>query len=791
MSQRDDKQSKKVIKNRTKAISKLFNKWIILFMLVYLFISGIFGGLLATYLTDNETKKTLFFSIDQYMDVTVGYMYSTLYSNTNAIIEFKDTHDHYSGVDAYLQDEVRDLNLRELHVVSPDGIIRHSSVTQLVGKKTSDIGGARIDLRRVSNAEERDNYYRDCKLQEEYQNENKIYYCGQVIGEDCFVGKKGWMVVLGIVSSQISEELVMLSRVYCQSVAVGNEGMMIVLDREQNPDGTYSMLAPKDDGTYYGVEGDDVPEKLQLDLPSIAEESDDDSFSEIFKYNAPNGTEYYAMYHPYNKTIAVALYPRWEAAKMRVLSALGFTFALFVLSLSLLIILNRMLKKGIVRPLQRMNTSLERISMGELDVRMDVTDNREFAMLSDDINIMVLSLKRYIRDAEGRIDKELALARTIQHSSVPNTFPPFPDRNEFAIYASMDTAREVGGDFYDFFFIDDDHLAIVIADVSDKGIPAAMFMMQAKARIHGRTMQGGTPAQIMYDVNNALCDDNEAKLFITIWLAIIELSTGKGIEVNAGHEHPALYRDGAYRLIKYPHSPPVAVMKNMPYANRDFVLQPGEKILVYTDGVTDAVNENNERFGDDGLMAVLDSAGDLGPEETITELRSAIGTHTGNAKQFDDITICSFSYFGKHNTIRKLEIPAEPEKLNEVVAFVCDDIPSSDKSVKLQIRMAVEEIFINIASYAYTDGEGTVTVTRELIGDPTPKIILTFYDSGFKYNPLDKEDPDITLEAKERRIGGLGIFLVKEKMDEMTYTYENGMNVLRLVKEFRHNDNNT
>lgn len=129
-------------------------------------------------------------------------------------------------------------------------------------------------------------------------------------------------------------------------------------------------------------------------------------------------------------------------------------------------------------------------------------------------------------------------------------------------------------------------------------------------------------------------------------------------------------------------------------------------------------------------------------------------------------------------------IPAESEKLDEVVSFVCDDIRVSDKMVKMHIRMAVEEFFVNIASYAYPEGEGTVTITKEVIGDPTPQIVLTFSDSGFKYNPLDKEDPDITLEAKERRIGGLGIFLVKEKMDEMSYSYEDGKNILRIVKKF-------
>ena len=211
----------------------------------------------------------------------------------------------------------------------------------------------------------------------------------------------------------------------------------------------------------------------------------------------------------------------------------------------------------------------------------------------------------------------------------------------------METAKEVGGDFYDFYFIDDDHFAMVMADVSDKGIPAAMFMIRAKAAIKNRAKKGGTPAQILYDVNNSLCKHNDAKLFVTVWLAIVELSTGKVLEANAGHEHPALCRDGEYRLVKYPHSPPLSTLPGLPFNDREFTLQPGDKIFVYTDGVTDAENSSDERFGEAGLTNVLKTAEEYDSEATVNAVRDAIKTYASGKAQFDDITMLAFTYFGK------------------------------------------------------------------------------------------------------------------------------------------------
>lgn len=247
-----------------------------------------------------------------------------------------------------------------------------------------------------------------------------------------------------------------------------------------------------------------------------------------------------------------------------------------------------------------------------------------------------------------RIGAELNVATQIQADMLPSIFPAFPGRKEFDIYATMNPAKEVGGDFYDFFLVDDDHLALVIADVSGKGVPAALFMVIAKTLIKNRTQPGADPAEILADVNEQLCEGNEAGLFVTVWLAILEISTGKGIAANAGHEHPALMRtDGSFELVKNKHSPAVAVMEGICFRQNEFRLSPGDRLFVYTDGVPEATNAENELFGTDRMLASLNKRADLAPVELLGGLKEDIDCFVGDALQFDDITMLCLDYFGQ------------------------------------------------------------------------------------------------------------------------------------------------
>ena len=246
-----------------------------------------------------------------------------------------------------------------------------------------------------------------------------------------------------------------------------------------------------------------------------------------------------------------------------------------------------------------------------------------------------------------RIENELQLAKNIQASALPHTFPAFPDRSEFDIYASMTPAKEVGGDFYDFFLIDDDHLGLVMADVSGKGVPAALFMMVSRALIRSNLLNGVGPAKALEQANEQLCEGNEAELFVTVWAAVLEISTGKGVAANAGHEHPALCRaNGTYELQVYRHSPAVATMEGMRFKEHDFQLNPGDSLFVYTDGVAEATNAQNELFGGERLIDSLNVDPEAKPETVLSNVMHGIDVFVADAEQFDDITMLCLKYNG-------------------------------------------------------------------------------------------------------------------------------------------------
>ena len=383
-----------------------------------------------------------------------------------------------------------------------------------------------------------------------------------------------------------------------------------------------------------------------------------------------------------------------------------------------------------------------------------------------------------------RIGAELNVAAQIQADMLPRVFPAFPGREELDLYAFMNPAKEVGGDFYDFFLIDDDHIALVIADVSGKGVPAALFMVIAKTLIKNRAQMGGRPAEILRDVNNQLCEGNEAELFVTVWLAIIEISTGKGVAANAGHEHPAIRRAGGnYELVVYRHSPAVATLEDIRFREHEFELHPGDSLFVYTDGVPEATNAKNEMFGTDRMLKALNSDPDAAPKQVLKNVRMEVDTFVQNAEQFDDLTMLCFQYHRK-SPDSELTLEAKVKNLDQVLGFVDSLLEQGGcpKKTQMQIDVALEEMFVNVASYTYAPEIGSVTIRATL--EQPGAISITLIDRGIPYNPLEKPDPDVTLPAEKRRIGGLGIYMVKKSMDEMLYRYEDGQNILTLKKSW-------
>lgn len=245
------------------------------------------------------------------------------------------------------------------------------------------------------------------------------------------------------------------------------------------------------------------------------------------------------------------------------------------------------------------------------------------------------------------IARELSTARQIQKSMLPHIFPPYPDRREVDLFASMDPARDVGGDFYDFFFIDADHLCLVIADVSGKGIPGAMFMMLSKRIIEDFARQVHNPAEILYRTNEALCDSNQMDMFVTAWLGILEISTGKLTAANAGHEYPAIRRKNSrFELYKDKHSFVLGGMEGVRYKEYDLHLAPGDKLFVYTDGVPEAMAASGEMFGTERMILALTTCEDESPAAILDGIRNAVDTFVGDAEQFDDLTMMCLEYRG-------------------------------------------------------------------------------------------------------------------------------------------------
>ncbi len=270
-----------------------------------------------------------------------------------------------------------------------------------------------------------------------------------------------------------------------------------------------------------------------------------------------------------------------------------------------------------------------------------------FSELSDKMRQYMQELV-HATEEKGRYKAELNVAAKIQSDMLPTLFPLFPDRTEFELYASMDAAKEVGGDFYDVFFVDKDRLCIVMADVSGKSVPAALFMVISKTMLKNRAVEGGSPSEILFDVNNALCEGNSECMFVTVWLAIVDLSTGEVREGNAGHEDPVLKRKGGeYELVEYRHGLALGVMSNMEYSDYGYRLEKGDCLFMYTDGVPEATNGEGKRFEISRMLHSLNEHKDETPEGLLKCLRQDVDTFVGGAEQFDDLTMLSIKYNGR------------------------------------------------------------------------------------------------------------------------------------------------
>lgn len=433
-------------------------------------------------------------------------------------------------------------------------------------------------------------------------------------------------------------------------------------------------------------------------------------------------------------------------------------------------------------------------------VKEDRVPSKELALIktNDEIETLAQSLLKMENDIveyidnitsitreKERIGAELDVARHIQGSMLPGIFPAFPELKEFDLHASMTPAKEVGGDFYDFFLVDDTHLALVMADVSGKGVPAALFMVIAKTLIKNRCQLGESPAEVLMKVNDQLCENNEEGMFVTVWLGLYNLVTGQLDYANAGHEHPAVSRSGQpFSLVKEKANFVLAGMPGMKYQEHSLKLEKGDRLFLYTDGIPEATNESLEAFGEERMIRILNEIDDKSCKTLIDHMKASLDSFKGEAEQFDDITMLALRIdeFKKvqaqfMDTIRVKPNLDNLETLFSFVESCLAKVSCDDKSVN-HCTVACDEIFSNIVFYSGADiVEVTCTTEKD-------RVFISFKDNGVQYDPTKKAEADVTLDADERPIGGLGIHIVRRMMDDVRYEYADGFNVLTLEKRF-------
>ncbi len=478
---------------------------------------------------------------------------------------------------------------------------------------------------------------------------------------------------------------------------------------------------------------------------------------------------------------------------------LQYSAALLAASILLGYFLTRHMKKTLVQPINEIARAAADYVQDKRDgvpstdhfARLNICTGDEIenlalimADMEHDLDSFEENLTRVTAEKE-RIGTELSLATRIQAAMLPHIFPAFPERPDFDIYATMTPAKEVGGDFYDFFLIDDDHLGLVMADVSGKGVPAALFMMVSKILIKNHAMSGKSPGEVLTAVNEQICANNREEMFVTAWYGSLDLTTGLLKAANAGHEYPVLKKPGgAFELVKDKHSFVIGGMSGVKYREYELQLEPGARLFLYTDGVAEATNGDGKLFGAERMMAALNAAADGTPCDILSSVSGAVEAFVQDAPQFDDLTMLCIHYIGEGEpNMKELTVEATLENIEVVTDFINAELETLDCPLKaqMQIDVAIDELFGNIAHYAYDGESGKATVRFAAENDPRCAVI-TFIDSGKPYDPLEKDDPDTSLSAEDREVGGLGIFLVKKTMDDIYYEYRDGRNILTVKK---------
>lgn len=445
--------------------------------------------------------------------------------------------------------------------------------------------------------------------------------------------KDGGFVQVGYTKNRFHDDIKERIALYAVNRHIGSNGYVVITDNRFNYES-------------YGVE---------CDIKYLSNDSGPDIFGKMLtgvdEYSIVKGNilnrDVYCMYTTSEDYYIIGVYPLDEAYFTRNIAMYANGFTEIIIFAILFVLIYVLIRVIVVNNIFKINKSLSDITGGNLDTVVDVRSNEEFSLLSNDINSTVDTLKRYIAEAASRIDAELQYARDIQASALPHIEPNFVGRKNYELHACMYTAKEVGGDFYDFYYVDDKHLAITVADVSGKGIPAALFMMTSKTMLRNMIESGMSVEEAMTLANERLCDGNEANMFVTVWAGVIDLETGHMEYGNAGHNFPAIRKaDGTFEFLKCRPSMVMAGMEGIKYRKNEYDLEDGDTLYLYTDGVVEATNNSDELFGDDRLIASLNKScsTDMTVEELCLSVKEDVDEFVDEAPQFDDITMLAIKY---------------------------------------------------------------------------------------------------------------------------------------------------
>ncbi|MBQ8227691.1 MAG: SpoIIE family protein phosphatase [Clostridia bacterium] len=597
-------------------ISAAFRRWLLVLVVIAFLATTVFLWVSQTKISQNNAINLLALNISDVKEDIIDASDENLLKLTHQIAD--DLNKAANINSDLLYELTKKYDVTEINCINSDGIIFASTYPDFMN----------YDMR---------NGEQSAEFMVLLSGETEYVQSYQPVSYDASISRKyggvtlenGGFVQVGYGAERFQKDIDEFVVGVTRNRHVGEGGSIIIVDENWN------IVSDR-----YGNEGKNLDVTgIWIDTDKIAENQ---SFiADVY------GEPCYCMHQVTEGYRIVAVMPQSEAALSRNVSVGVTTVMQIIVFAALFIMIFILVRRLVVDNIYKVNDSLSAITEGNLDTVVDVRSHVEFDALSNDINTTVNTLKKYISEAEARIDAELAFAKAIQHSALPSVFPPYPNRKEFDISATMHTAKEVGGDFYDFYFVDEDTLAFLVADVSGKGIPAAMFMMQSKTLLKSYAESGMSVESVFTVANEKLCEGNDAGMFVTAWMGLLNTKTGLITFANAGHNPPLVkHADGSFTYLKTKPGFVLAGMEGIRYRKNEYQLEKGDVIYLYTDGVTEAMNISNELYGENRLLEVLNKNAANNTQTICDAVKAGVDLFVGEAPQFDDITMLCLKFNG-------------------------------------------------------------------------------------------------------------------------------------------------